>query len=156
MKGDKGDNIMWISAKNGFQVGDRVELTQNISAMSGTMLKGTIVTITDVSNRGYDIKDDEGHQLIECGFDGFKAVSQDRIDEDKLAEDYLNQLGFPYTTSADEQLPSYYEQAKGWIDNMNIDVDKDIYAIISKFAKRDEEARLEAEAEMRKEQEMDR
>lgn len=77
---------------------------------------------------------------------------------DKLAEEYLNNLGFPYTTSADEQLPGYYEQAKGWIDTKNIKVDKDIYDIICAFANEEKIARIreQSEAMMKEQEDMER
>ena len=44
--------------------------------------------------------------------------------------DYFLSLNFPYTTSADINLPGYYEQAAGWKKNKNINLNKDICELL--------------------------
>lgn len=72
---------------------------------------------------------------------------------DTIATDYLEKKGFRFTTSADEILPDYYEQAKGWIDGNNIEVDTNIYHIINRFA---EQERKERENDTQEKEELDR
>ena len=60
---------------------------------------------------------------------------------DTIATEYLEKKGFRFTTSADEILPGYYEQAKGWIDGNNIEVDTNIYHFIDRFAEQERNER---------------
>jgi hypothetical protein len=53
-------------------IGDKVVLTKSITALSGTMVAGAIVTIVDIDERGYDIVDEDGNQLVNCGWTSFK------------------------------------------------------------------------------------
>lgn len=68
--------MVWEKSKDNAEIGDRVTLTKDIEVLAGTMKAGTIVTVIGKSQRGYDFKDDEGHRVIECGFDGFKKVEE--------------------------------------------------------------------------------
>lgn len=52
---------------NSIRVGDRVRLTQNVEVLSGIFTKGHELVVTGVSYRGYDMIDDEGNKLLECG-----------------------------------------------------------------------------------------
>jgi len=68
---------MYIKApKNSFSIEDRVVLTEEKEAITGKFTQGSIVTITGIDQmRGYDIEDDEGNKLIECGFTGFELLA---------------------------------------------------------------------------------
>lgn len=55
------------------KVGERVITTKKLESCAGYFEIGSEVTITGISERGYDIKDDEGNRMIECGWDGFKS-----------------------------------------------------------------------------------
>lgn len=59
-------------------VGKVRTLKKDCSAMKGTIVKGSKVTVTGVSSRGYDIKDIEsGEGLVECGFDCIDYFEQE-------------------------------------------------------------------------------
>ncbi len=61
--------------------------------------------------------------------DSFSALLKDYIDDD------LEERGFRYTTSADEVLPEYYEQAQGWCENNLSMRDGDpVYAVVCALA----------------------
>ena len=48
---------------------------------------------------------------------------------------YLYEEGFVYTTSADEKLPAFYEQAKGWIEETcNALLDTNTYRVVCALA----------------------
>lgn len=60
---------MFIRNSYSIKIGDVVTLTQDMSAIIGTITAGSKVLITNITTRGYDIKDVEsGEELIECGF----------------------------------------------------------------------------------------
>lgn len=50
------------------QVGDTVETTVMHESLSGYFEIGTTVTVIGISDRGYDIQDEYGHQIIEVGW----------------------------------------------------------------------------------------
>ncbi len=49
------------------EIGDRVKTTIEHSNFAGYMEIGTEVTITNIGERGYSIKDDEGNEITEIG-----------------------------------------------------------------------------------------
>lgn len=53
----------------GLQKGDKVILKKDHKSMSGTFEAGTEVTITGQGCYGYNIEDNEGHRMIDCGWD---------------------------------------------------------------------------------------
>lgn len=53
-------------------VGKFLYLNRDVSAIKGTITKGSRVLVTGVTERGYDIVDVESSEpLIECGFNIF-------------------------------------------------------------------------------------
>jgi hypothetical protein len=53
-------------------IGTTVILKRDLKAIKGIVTKGSLVVITGVGSRGYDIRDVEsGEEMIECGFDIF-------------------------------------------------------------------------------------
>jgi hypothetical protein len=52
-----------------FEVGARAVTTRDVSSMTYCIKKDTVVTITDIGARGYDLVDDAGHEVIECRWD---------------------------------------------------------------------------------------
>jgi hypothetical protein len=50
-------------------IGDEIILKKSLGNCCETFKKGTRVKITGKSNKGYDIEDDQGNRIIECGFD---------------------------------------------------------------------------------------
>lgn len=57
-------------------IGQRVELLHDVKVMSGTFTKGSILTIvSDAGQRGWNLKDDEGNNLLECSSDTFKLLA---------------------------------------------------------------------------------
>lgn len=63
------------------KIGTKIKLTRNVSSMAGIMMKDTIVTVTNISTRGYDIVDDEGHNIRECGWDIGYPITSNRPNE---------------------------------------------------------------------------
>lgn len=60
--------MAWIERKSNYEVGDKTATTRIIGNFSGYFEVGTEVTIVGISERGYDIQDNEGHKIIECGW----------------------------------------------------------------------------------------
>lgn len=52
-----------------YEVGDRAITSRDVISMTYCINKGTVVTITNIGARGYDLVDDTGHEVIECRFD---------------------------------------------------------------------------------------
>lgn len=57
-------------------IGERVITTKKFSSCGGYFEKGSIVTIIGIGERGYDIQDDEGNKIIECGWTGFARIAE--------------------------------------------------------------------------------
>lgn len=77
--------MAFIKANNQFDIGTKVRLSRNIESMSGTLLKGTIVTITGKTPHGYNIEDAEGHRMYECGWDIGTKIAHDGTPSEYLA-----------------------------------------------------------------------
>lgn len=60
--------MAFIKTTKGLKIGDRVKTTVEHSNFEGYMEIGTEVTITDIGERGYSIKDDEGNEITEIGW----------------------------------------------------------------------------------------
>lgn len=50
------------------EIGDRVKTTKIHRLEYGYFEKGTEVTVVGISERGYDIMDDEGNKMVEIGW----------------------------------------------------------------------------------------
>ena len=75
---------MFVKNNYGFEKGDRVVLTEDISSLEGTMKAGSIVTITGIGERGYDIQDNEGNRVTECGWSGFQRCESHRKNIERI------------------------------------------------------------------------
>lgn len=64
--------MAYMENKNGFRVGDVATTKRVVDSFAGYFEKGTRVTVIGVSERGYDLQDDEGNQVIETGFDSIE------------------------------------------------------------------------------------
>lgn len=60
---------MSLIPSNNTKIGDEIILKHSHSSCAGTFTRGTKVRIIDIGERGYDIADDEGHKMYECGWD---------------------------------------------------------------------------------------
>lgn len=49
--------------------GTRVVLKNDHESLTGILMAGTEVTVTGHDIYGYNIIDDEGHKMIDCGWD---------------------------------------------------------------------------------------
>ncbi len=56
----------------GFKTGDRVVATKEFSTCAGTFMPPHRFAVIDCGPRGYNLVDDEGHRLLEAGFEGFE------------------------------------------------------------------------------------
>lgn len=54
--------------KTTIEVGDRIKLTRQVDSFEGYFEPGTIVTVVNIGYRGYDIIDDKGNRIVECGW----------------------------------------------------------------------------------------
>lgn len=59
-----------------FEIGDKAITNQNIECMIYSIKKGTEVTVTGISHRGYDIVDSRGIAIDEIGFNRIEHVSK--------------------------------------------------------------------------------
>lgn len=59
------------------RVGDRIRITRNIEMFHGTFTAGHEFVIIGDGWRGFDIRDDEGREIHECGMiqDCFELIS---------------------------------------------------------------------------------
>ena len=57
-----------VFKRSGFEIGDRVRLTRDCEVIKGTFTTGHEFKIVGVTERGYDLIDDNGEELIEIGF----------------------------------------------------------------------------------------
>lgn len=53
---------------NSIKIGDVVKTTVKHSNFAGYLEEGTIVKIIDITDRGYDIEDEEGNKILEIGW----------------------------------------------------------------------------------------
>ena len=53
---------------NSIKIGDIVKTTVKHENFAGYFEKGTIVKVIDITDRGYDIEDEEGNRIIEIGW----------------------------------------------------------------------------------------
>lgn len=60
--------MAFIPTTNGHKVGDTVILKREHSSLAGTFEKGTEVKVIGKSERGYDIADEYGNRMTECGW----------------------------------------------------------------------------------------
>lgn len=68
--------MVWEESKDIVRIGDKVKLTKDVSSFAGTLKAGTIVTVIGSNGyRGYDFQDDEGHKILEAGFD-FEKIQE--------------------------------------------------------------------------------
>lgn len=65
-----------------FSIGDKVELYSEHHNIYGTLEAGSIVTITGLTEDGYNVADDEGNTMSGLGFDIGKLVSKQPEIED--------------------------------------------------------------------------
>lgn len=61
--------MAFIPANKGPKVGDTVILKNEHTSNEGTFEIGTEVQIIGFGSRGYDIRDEFGNTMIECGWD---------------------------------------------------------------------------------------
>ena len=59
------------------EVGDRAITTREVSCMVRYFKEGTVVTITDVGSRGYDLMDEHGNVITEAGWSCVKRIQED-------------------------------------------------------------------------------
>ncbi len=53
---------------NSIKIGDVVKTTKKHSNSAGYFEKGTTVKVINITNRGYDIEDEEGNRILEIGW----------------------------------------------------------------------------------------
>lgn len=61
--------MAFIPANKGPKVGDNIVLKHEHTSCAGTFEVGTNVQIIGYGPRGYDIRDEFGNTMIECGWD---------------------------------------------------------------------------------------
>ena len=53
---------------NSIKIGDVVKTTVKHTNFAGYFEEGTIVKVINITNRGYDIEDEEGNKILEIGW----------------------------------------------------------------------------------------
>ena len=53
---------------NSIKIGDTVKTTVKHSNLVGYFEEGTIVKVIGITDRGYDIEDEEGNKILEIGW----------------------------------------------------------------------------------------
>ena len=71
------------------KIGDKVITTKKLENSAGYMETGTIVTITNISDRGYDLTDDKGNKVTECGWSCIKQIPMNTINIPRTIYDEL-------------------------------------------------------------------
>ncbi len=101
-----------------FQIGQLVELTQNVESVKGFFEKGDLVTVCDISIKGYGFEDDEGNKVIECGFDCCEKHIPE-IRTDRLSEEVIKLIssGWKIMHPDKELDKSEIEWATGFANN---------------------------------------
>ena len=67
---------MFIPASK-IKVGDKCTTIKEIKCFAGMFTVGTPVTVTGIGDRGYDLVDDFGNRIIECGWNCIKKIDAD-------------------------------------------------------------------------------
>ena len=67
--------MAYVANTDGFSVGQKVITTKKFESCGGYFEVGSLVMIIGVGPRGYDIADDAGNKILECGFTGFKSCN---------------------------------------------------------------------------------
>lgn len=61
---------MFISNDIKNNIGKEFILARDVKACKGTIVKGSVIIVTNIGPRGYNVMDkDSGETIIECGFD---------------------------------------------------------------------------------------
>ena len=68
--------MAYIKINQCFEIGSDVVTTRELSSFVGCFEKGTKVTIIGISERGYDLQDDNGNRILECGFNCVKEMEE--------------------------------------------------------------------------------
>ena len=68
---------MFIRAKSNIKLGDRCITTKEVQSFAGKFTVGTPVTVTGIGDRGYDLVDDFGNVIAECGWNCIKKIDAD-------------------------------------------------------------------------------
>jgi hypothetical protein len=58
------------------EVGDRAITTREVSCVARYFKEGTVVTIIDVSFKGYDLMDEHGNVIIETGWSNVRRLQE--------------------------------------------------------------------------------
>lgn len=66
-----------FGAEHVFEVGDRAITARDVCSMTSCIKKGTVVAITDISARGYDLVDDRGRVVIEAGWNCLEHIKEE-------------------------------------------------------------------------------
>lgn len=74
---------MFIPA-NTIKIGDKCVTTKELECFAGRFTEGTVVTITGIGDRGYDLVDDSGNTMIECGWNCVKKVEPESMSKNRI------------------------------------------------------------------------
>lgn len=70
----KGEIKMTLKKNWSPKIGEKVITTEKLSNLSGTLPKGSTVTVIGVDQRGYDLQDEDGNKILECGWNCIKPA----------------------------------------------------------------------------------
>jgi len=60
--------MTFVKTSPKIKVGDTVSLTKKIESLSGYFPEGSILKVIDIGTRGYSFEDEDGNQVVECGW----------------------------------------------------------------------------------------
>ena len=74
---------MFIPA-NEIKVGDKCITIKEIECLAGMFTVGTPVTVTGIGDRGYDLVNDFGNVITECGWNCIKKVEPEPVGKNHI------------------------------------------------------------------------
>lgn len=72
--------------ENTIKIGDKCITTKELENFAGKFTVGTVVKVTDIGDRGYNLVDDFGNEIIECGWNCVKKVESKSIKWGEISE----------------------------------------------------------------------
>ena len=103
--------------KTGKNVGDTIILKNEHKSLVGTFEKGTEVKILSKGPRGYDIIDEFGNKMYECGWDLQKGYSMiTKVELQEIGKEIINKQRELIEKNQDKWERGQYTKAEAWED----------------------------------------
>ena len=115
--------MVFIPHSDQVKLGDKVELIMDVSAMAGTFKNGSVLTVTDICDRGATLEDSDGHKISEVSFSKFIKYS-DSNDETIVQFSIEDQPNFGFG-----HIPEIFNSKEEWDKHKEF-----LYALAPKHA----------------------